>query len=193
MIQVYSLSEFQSKLNDEDKCYLLLANSENENGKCAINSVSKAEEKTNDVRVYFADLSQVRDIHPHYNITSAPSLIEFEGKTMKNVVKGCNQEQYYKNIFDEAIYIAKTKDSETPQKRVTVYSTPTCSWCNTLKNYLKQHGIRYTDINVATDERAAEEMVRRSGQRGVPQTDIEGQMIVGFDKKRINDLLGIKG
>jgi glutaredoxin-like YruB-family protein len=193
MLQVNTLSEFQSKLKETEKTYLLLANSETEKGKCAIDSIRKADEKTNGVQVFYADLLLVRDIHPYYNITSAPSLLEFEGLSLKNVIKGCNQEQYYKSIFDEAVYQAVTRNAETQQKRVTVYSTPTCSWCNTLKNYLRQNRIRFTDVNVAVDERAAEEMVRRSGQRGVPQTDINGEMIVGFNKARINELLGIQG
>ena len=73
-----------------------------------------------------------------------------------------------------------------------MYSTPTCTWCTTLKSYLDQKQIRYREINVASDTSAAEAMVRKSGQQGVPQTEINGQMIVGFDKIRINQLLEIK-
>ena len=74
---------------------------------------------------------------------------------------------------------------------MTVYSTPTCSWCTTLKTHLKKNGIRYSDVDVSKDQNAAEAMRKRSGQQGVPQTDIGGEMIVGFDKNRINTLLGI--
>jgi glutaredoxin-like YruB-family protein len=109
-----------------------------------------------------------------------------------NVVKGCNEPGFYKSLFENAVYKAKmAENADKPQKRVTVYSTPTCSWCTTLKTHLKKHGIRYTDIDVSKDQTAAAEMQRRSGQLGVPQTDIGGTMIVGFDKSRINNLLGI--
>ena len=77
-------------------------------------------------------------------------------------------------------------------KQVIVYTTPTCTWCTTLKTYLDQHQVRYRELNVAADGSAAEAMVRKSGQQGVPQTEINGQMIVGFDKARINQLLEIK-
>ncbi|HDR52963.1 MAG TPA: NrdH-redoxin [Mariniphaga anaerophila] len=77
------------------------------------------------------------------------------------------------------------------QKNVTVYTTPTCTWCNTIKRHLQEYGIRYREVDVSRDQKAAEEMVRRSGQQGVPQTDINGEIIVGFDKPRINRLLGI--
>jgi len=56
---------------------------------------------------------------------------------------------------------------------------------------LQENGIQYREVNVAADQKAAEAMVRKSGQQGVPQTEINGQIIVGFDKTRINSLLGI--
>jgi glutaredoxin len=62
-----------------------------------------------------------------------------------------------------------------------------------LKTYLRKHRIRFTDIDVSADPQAAEDLVRRTGQQGVPQTDIDGEIIVGFDKARINTLLGIQG
>jgi glutaredoxin len=61
-----------------------------------------------------------------------------------------------------------------------------------LKNHLKASNIRFTEVDVSQNQEAAEQMVRRSGQRGVPQTDIDGQIIVGFDKNKINSLLGIQ-
>ena len=76
-------------------------------------------------------------------------------------------------------------------KNVTVYTTPTCSWCTTVKRYLNENGIHYREIDVAADQKAAEEMVKKSGQQGVPQTDINGQVVVGYDKTKINMLLGI--
>jgi len=88
--------------------------------------------------------------------------------------------------------MAKT-NGDSPQKNVTVYSTPTCTWCNTLKGYLRKNHIRFRDVDVSRDQRMAEELVRKSGQQGVPQTEIDGQIIVGFDKQRINTLLGING
>jgi glutaredoxin-like YruB-family protein len=73
-----------------------------------------------------------------------------------------------------------------------VYSSPLCSWCNTLKSYLRKNRIRFTDIDISRDKRAADELVKRSGQMSTPQTDINGEIIVGFDKNKINKLLEIK-
>ena len=87
--------------------------------------------------------------------------------------------------------MAVASDPEKPQKNVTVYTTPTCTWCGTIKTYLRKNGIRFREVDVSVDQAAAEAMVRKSGQQGVPQTDIEGQIVVGFDKAKINRLLGI--
>ncbi len=78
------------------------------------------------------------------------------------------------------------------QPKVLVFSTPTCSFCNLAKKYFREKGVKFTDIDVTRDQSAARDMVRRSGQMGVPVIDIGGKIIVGFDKPRINSLLGIK-
>lgn len=80
--------------------------------------------------------------------------------------------------------------------QIKIYSTPMCPYCHMLKDYLKGKGIQFEDINVATDEAAAEEMVKKSGQMGVPvsiiaKDDSTEEVIVGFDKARLNQILGI--
>ncbi|MCX7747877.1 MAG: glutathione S-transferase N-terminal domain-containing protein [Clostridia bacterium] len=72
---------------------------------------------------------------------------------------------------------------------VKVYSTPTCPWCKTAKDYLSSKQIRFEDVDVSANRDAATEMVNKSGQRGVPVIDINGNIIVGFDKDRIDTLL----
>lgn len=79
-----------------------------------------------------------------------------------------------------------------PQPKVIVFSAPTCSFCNMAKNYFREKGVKFTDIDVSRDPAAARDMVRRSGQMGVPVIDIGGKIIVGFDRPKINVLLGIK-
>lgn len=74
---------------------------------------------------------------------------------------------------------------------VKVYSTPTCPWCIRLKQFLEQNNIVFQNIDVSSDHQAADEMVKKTGQMGVPVTDIDGQIIIGFDKERIKSTLGI--
>lgn len=73
---------------------------------------------------------------------------------------------------------------------VKVYSTPTCPYCNMAKDYLTSKNISFQNIDVSTDSKAAEEMVKLSGQMGVPVIVIDGQVSVGFDKARLETLLG---
>lgn len=74
---------------------------------------------------------------------------------------------------------------------VSVYSTPTCPWCDKAKSYLNQNNIDYNNYNVAEDRNAAMDMIRKSGQRGVPVLDINGKIIIGFDKPAIDSALGL--
>ena len=76
-------------------------------------------------------------------------------------------------------------------KSVKVYSTPTCPWCIRTKQFLKDNNIVFEDIDVGTDEKAAEEMVTKSGQMSVPVLDIEGVIIVGYDVGKIRNTLGV--
>jgi len=81
---------------------------------------------------------------------------------------------------------------ETRQHRVIMFSTPTCSFCNLAKRYFREKNIRFTDIDVSKDSQAAADMQRKTGQTGVPVIMINNRPIVGFDKPKINQLLGIK-
>jgi glutaredoxin 3 len=78
------------------------------------------------------------------------------------------------------------------QPKVVVFSTPTCSFCNLAKSYFREKGVKFTDIDVSRDQAAARDMMRRSGQMGVPVIDIGGKIVVGFNRPQINTLLGIK-
>lgn len=76
-------------------------------------------------------------------------------------------------------------------KKVTVYSTSTCPFCIRVKQFLEENNIQFTHYDVGSDEAKAQEMMARSGQMGVPVIDIDGQIIVGFDKESIKKALGI--
>ena len=188
---IHSLATVLEKTKQNDISYLLLYKQGSALNDCAFNNVKKAAEKVSKVKVFTANVMKVRDIHPYFGIDSVPSFLEIKKGKMVNNLKGCNTVNFYQNAMEKAVYNAQHPD-EKPAHRVTVYSTPTCSWCNTLKAYFKQQNITFTDIDVSRNQQAAQEMVRRSGQQGVPQTDINGTMVVGFDKVRINNLLGIK-
>ena len=188
--EISSHKEMLEKLDSKAKSYILLYKKGSETSECSYNNLEEASEQG--VNILAADVNVVRDIHTEYGITSAPALLVFNEGVFEKSIKGCNDNSYYKSLFENALFVGKAKADAKPQKRVTVYSTPTCSWCTTLKNHLKNNGIRYSEIDVSKDQKAAEAMVRKSGQQGVPQTDISGTMVIGFDKVKINKLLGIQ-
>ena len=84
-------------------------------------------------------------------------------------------------------------------KNITIYSTPTCHFCQMTKDFLKEKGIGYTDFNVASDLEKRQEMIQKSGQMGVPVIFVgdpsnpsgQAEMIIGFDKERLVSVLGL--
>jgi glutaredoxin-like YruB-family protein len=76
-------------------------------------------------------------------------------------------------------------------KSVKIYSTPTCPWCIKTKQFLKDNNIPFEDADVSSDEKAAQEMIKKSGQMAVPVLDIEGTIIVGYNIESIKEALGL--
>ncbi|MBX4189835.1 glutathione S-transferase N-terminal domain-containing protein [Candidatus Parcubacteria bacterium] len=75
--------------------------------------------------------------------------------------------------------------------KVTIYSTPSCHFCHMAKEYFKSKNIAYEDVNVAGNVDKQKEMVKKSGQFGVPVIDIDGKIVIGFDRPKINQLLNL--
>ena len=80
---------------------------------------------------------------------------------------------------------------EKRQPKVVVFSTPTCPWCGRAKQYLKEKGVKFKDVDVSKDSSAAEDMVRKTGQYGVPVVVIGDRPVVGFNRPLIDKLLGL--
>lgn len=76
-------------------------------------------------------------------------------------------------------------------KNVKVYSTPTCPYCVKAKQFLTDNNIEFENIDISSDPEKAQEVVSKSGQIGVPVLDIDGEIIIGFDKEKITRTLGI--
>ncbi len=78
-------------------------------------------------------------------------------------------------------------------KHIVIYTTPTCVYCKMAKDFFKEHQIAYEEKDVSLDSAAREKMIEISGQLGVPVIDIDGEIIVGFNKEKIAKILDIKG
>jgi glutaredoxin-like YruB-family protein len=77
------------------------------------------------------------------------------------------------------------------EHKIKVYSTPTCPWCHKAKEWLKENNIDFEDIDVSEDKKAQEEMIEKSGQRGVPVIEVDDEILVGFDEEKLKELLGL--
>lgn len=189
-VPVGSYAELEAGMPVSERSFLLLYKGGSEQSDCALKRIHELKGDKS-YTIFTADVNSVRDIHTHYQVTSAPSLVVFNRGKVVNIVKGCQTRSAYDSIISGREIGSVADGGEMKKREVTVYTTPACSWCTTLKTYLNENQVSYREVNVAADTGAAEAMVRKSGQQGVPQTEINGQMIVGFDKTRLNQLLEI--
>ena len=76
--------------------------------------------------------------------------------------------------------------------QVKVYSTPQCPWCSKTKEFLNENNVKFEEVDVSSDQKAAQEMFKKSGQMGVPVTEVNGEIIVGFDKPKFKKALKLQ-
>ncbi len=174
------------KEQKDGKSFILFYKKGSPNSDCAYDNLKKVEK----AEVYTVDVNNIKNIHPEFGVNSAPSLVIVHKGKIQNIIKGCQTDNYYSQIIHEEANTYTTSNGSS-QKRVVVYTTPTCPYCTKVKQYLAKHGINFNEVDVASNPAAAQEMVNKSGQRGVPQTDIGGQMIIGFDTQKLSRILNI--
>ena len=190
--EINSLRELNETTSKHGRSFLLLYRGNSPTSGCAEGYLNETAELVQDAVILKADVTRVHDIHPAMGVDTVPSFLIFEKGKLKNIVKGCQTADYYKNLIENPLPQSEIS-GKTGGPNVTVYSTPTCPWCTTMKNYLRQHQVAFTDIDVSKDPAKARELVNRTGQTGVPQAEINGEMVIGFDKAKINRLLNITG
>jgi len=191
MEHIQSYDELISQVKQGNTTFLLLYKGGSDLSQCALKNISKAKKDNMDYVILLADVNNVKDIHGNYGVKTVPSLLAFQKGEFKKVVKGCNSPHFYRTIFENIVNPSIVGSGSKTTKDIIVYSTPSCPWCKKLKRYLKQKNIQFQDIDVSKNQNAAKRMVNGSGQKGVPQTEINGQFIVGFDKRKIDKLLNI--
>ncbi len=160
----------------------------------ALENLKNFEQTKKEIPVYSINASVVRDIHPVYEITSVPAILAFKDGKKINLIYGLQSKEFYENIMAEADSLSShSHDSAKKINRIVVYTSDGCPWCNKAKDYLKGLKISFREVNVSKNQTEAERLVKRTGQMGTPQLDINGSYVVGFDKNKIDNLLGIRG
>lgn len=141
------------------------------------------------VAIYALDVKKVKDVHKHYGVSSVPTVVAVKNGDVIRRIEGVESARFYATQLLGAApsHVAVPKKNKAP--KVTVYTSPACPACGRLKDYLRKKGVSFRSIDISRDEKAAKDLVRRSGQRAVPQTDINGRLIVGFDQQKIDMLL----
>jgi len=186
-----SFADLENALRGVEKSFLLIYKKGTDQSDCALKNIQQVNTGT-DIPLFTVDVTRVHDIHSRFGIRTAPSLVLLIHGHVSNIIKGCQTPSYYESIITGRGLGVLPSDQPKKTRQVVVYTTPSCSWCNSLKTYLKENMVSFREVNVAADTAQLEYMVRKSGQQGVPQTEIDGQMVVGFDKSRINQLLQLQ-
>jgi glutaredoxin-like YruB-family protein len=150
-------------------------------------------EQVDGATVLLVDVGQVKGVHKRFDVASVPAAVTVaEGRVIRRAAGLHDEEGWGRALLPHASSAPVGEEGGPRRPSVTVYTSPTCSWCGRLKDYLDQHAVAYREVNIAADPAAAQELVQRSGQMGVPQTDVGGQIVVGFDRPRLDRLLGLQ-
>lgn len=147
-----------------------------------------------DLQGFVVDVSLIKGLHKEWDVSSVPTVIAVEGGRVSRRVQGAQTADFFERTLIPAEHpLVRSGDpTAKPAPRVTVYSSDSCSWCTKVKAYLRANRVQFREVNVSRDANAAAELQRRSGQSGVPQIDINGHIVVGFDRPRLASLLGLR-
>jgi len=186
--KIRNFSHFNQIKKEKDFFILIFYTEKSEKSKEVVKIFEEIKRENKDLEVFSVNASEVRDIHPLFGINTVPTVVAVKNGKISKIIYGVQNKQYYQML----LYDVPVKQGEKRKfKNVIVYTSPNCPWCSTVKSYLRQHGIPFREVDISKDEREAERLVRKSGQMGVPQTEINGKIVVGFDKSKLDSLLGI--
>ncbi len=185
--EIQDSTQFDRVLDSSQEVLMVLFYTESSQlSKKSLDALEQVRKEHDDVPIYKVDASKVRDIHPRYGIQSVPTLVVFRNGKRAEIVSGVQTEGFYEQLL---VKRSAGSGDAASAPRVTVYSTPTCPYCTMVKEYLKDKNISFTEVDVASDQQAAMELVQNTGQQGVPQTEINGSYVIGYNTREIDRLL----
>jgi len=158
----------------------------------ALRELEEFKRENEDVPAFGIDVQKVKGLHKEFGVENVPTVVVLKKGTVAQSLEGVKSARFYDVAIGGSAPSRPGKKTERRPKRVVVYTGPGCPPCGLLKTYLRRHGVAFREVDISRDQRAAEKLVRRSGQMAVPQTDIDGRLVVGFDRAKLDRLLGIQ-
>jgi len=157
--------------------------------KRALAALQQFSKDNGEVPVYVIDVERVKGAHKAFGVKNVPTVLSLGQGKVTQRLEGVESAQFYARIFSGAHPSHHKTGKGTVSHRVIVYSGPGCPACGTAKAYLRRRGVAFREVDIARDQHAAQSLVRRSGQMAVPQIDIDGHLVVGFDQAKIDRIL----
>ncbi|MDP8260300.1 MAG: thioredoxin family protein [Candidatus Gygaella obscura] len=158
------------------------------NAKRALVEIEKFSVENKRIPVYVIDVGKTKGMHKQFEVKNVPTVLALREGKVTHRIEGVESVGFYTRIFCGIALVHKSGE-KVISHRVVVYSGPGCPACGTAKAYLRKRGIGFRTVDIAQDQHAAERLVRRSGQMAVPQIDIDGHLVVGFDQVKIDRFL----
>lgn len=145
------------------------------------------------IPLHVVDVAKLKGVHKQYAVSNVPTVLIIKGGKEDDRIEGVESAASYAIRLGRAAPSHISRPTKKKALKVTVYTSPGCPPCAQVKNYLRNNGISFRVIDVSRDERAARDIMRRSGQQAVPQIDINGRIVVGFDRGKLAALLSPSG
>jgi glutaredoxin-like YruB-family protein len=158
------------------------------NAKRALKELEYFSEGNKELPVYALDAGKIKNINTRFGVESVPAVLALESGKVIRRIEGVESARFYERMLSGAHPSIRKKSGGSAHK-IIVYTGPGCPACGSAKTYLRKRGAGFREVDISSNKSAAERLVRRSGQMAVPQIDIDGHLIVGFDKARIDRLL----
>lgn len=159
------------------------------NAKRALSELESFSKRNKEVPIYVIDVEKVKGVHKQFGVENVPTVVLIKKGNVSWRIEGVESAQFYARIISGVHPSSHKKGEKGISRRVIVYTAPGCPACGAVKSYLRQRGINFREVDISRDQHAAEKLVRRSGQMAVPQIDINGHLVVGFDRVKIDRFL----
>jgi glutaredoxin-like YruB-family protein len=157
--------------------------------KRALSEIERFSKENKQIPVYIIDVERVKGIHKQFGVENVPTVLSLRKGKVTQRFEGVESAKFYAYIFSGIYSSRYKKGKKAVTHRVIVYSGPGCPACGTAEAYLRRRGVSFRVVDISRDPHAAERLVRRSGQMAVPQIDIDGHLVVGFNQAKIERLL----